>query len=229
MKGKILIFTDLEGTLLREEDGQYDEEEMFRFLSQISRLEKLEDATAEMHIVSPMYEDQMQRVLKRLDETFKAYNKRTGENVSCVESAIAFPWEGADLGYRNNQDRITLMKFKNPISYGTEKANYVEGFIDAYRNAKRFIYMGNGRNDILAMRKIREHNGVVICPSNCVAEAKALANYKSDKEDLSGITEGFSKLCGEIEQSRLHSENNADSKTFKPTQHAHTDPDEEER
>ncbi len=36
----ILLFLDLEGTILREEDGLYDDEEMYHFLEQIDKLQK---------------------------------------------------------------------------------------------------------------------------------------------------------------------------------------------
>ena len=67
MKSDIVIFTDLEGTILRDIDGKYDETEMFQFLRQINRLEKLEDATAQIHILSPMMVDQMKYILDELD------------------------------------------------------------------------------------------------------------------------------------------------------------------
>lgn len=34
----ILIFSDLEGTILREEDGQYDENEMQEFIAQVDKM-----------------------------------------------------------------------------------------------------------------------------------------------------------------------------------------------
>lgn len=228
MKEKILIFTDLEGTLLREEDAEYDEKEMFDFLKQVSRLEKLDEATAEIHLVSPMFIPQISLVLNKLDKTFKEYNKQTGNDISYVESAMAFAGSDEDFNYRNIQDRVLMTRYLgSQYLYGTEKANYVENYIDAYknRNAKRLIYMGNGKNDVLAMKRLKAHKGVVICPENSTPDVKAIADYTSDKSELSGLTDCVSKLCAEIEQNRFQVSKN-DSKQQSQTRITH---DEEER
>jgi len=63
MRKKILMFFDLEGTILRESDGQYDNEAMYNFLAQISRLQELTDAEVNLHLVSPVYQKQMEEIM----------------------------------------------------------------------------------------------------------------------------------------------------------------------
>lgn len=205
MKSNIIIFTDLEGTILRDIDGEYDEKEMFQLLQQINRLEKLEGATAQIHILSPMTVDQMKYILGEFDETFNKYNKTSGNYVSYVKSAIAFQDNYTD--WRNISNRILLVKHRNINQYGEEKLSYVESYMKSHEgdDIKKIIYMGNGANDVMAMQKVKSNNGIVICPYNSTDEVKKIATYKSDKEDLRGLIEDFSQLCQEIEKRRVHS------------------------
>lgn len=204
MKSDIVIFTDLEGTILREIDGKYDETEMFQFLRQINRLEKLEDATAQIHILSPMTVDQMKYILDELDEAFAKYNKTSGNYVSYIKSAIAIQDNYTD--WRNIPNRMLLVKYKNLNQYGEEKLSYVESYMKAHEgdDIKKIIYMGNGANDVMAMQKIKSNNGIVICPYNSTDEVKKIATYKSNEEDLRGLVDGFSKLCQEVEKQKVH-------------------------
>lgn len=208
MEKKIVIFTDLEGTLLREEDGQYSEDEMFLFLDQISKLEELEGAKANIHIVSPMFIDQIQRILEQLDKTIIKYNEAKGKKLSMVVTASATEQESNFLmGHKSYSSRIMPLEYDYDLLrsglYGYEKLEYVTSRLREYRKGdiKRRIYLGNGRNDILSMKEIKKTpNGTVICPNNSRRDVKAIADYTSDKTDLSGVTEGFSKLCQVIEQ-----------------------------
>ena len=204
MKSDIVIFTDLEGTILREIDGKYDETVMFQFLRQINRLEKLEDATAQIHILSPMMVDQMKYILDELDEAFAKYNKTSGNYVSYIKSAIAI--QDNYTGWRNIPNRMLLVKYENLNQYGEEKLSYVESYMKAHKDddIKKMIYMGNGANDVMAMQKIKSNNGIVICPYNSTDEVKKIATYKSNEEDLRGLVDGFSKLCQEVEKQKVH-------------------------
>ena len=204
MKSDIVIFTDVEGTILREIDGKYDETVMFQFLRQINRLEKLEDATAQIHILSPMTVDQMKYILDELDEAFAKYNKTSGNYVSYIKSAIAI--QDNYTGWRNIPNRMLLVKYKNLNQYGEEKLSYVESYMKAHKgdDIKKMIYMGNGANDVMAMQKIKSNNGIVICPYNSTDEVKKIATYKSNEEDLRGLVDGFSKLCQEVEKQKVH-------------------------
>ena len=143
MKSNIIIFTDLEGTILRDIDGEYDEKEMFQLLQQINRIEKLEGATAQIHILSPMTVDQMKYILGEFDETFNKYNKTSGNYVSYVKSAIAFQDNYTD--WRNISNRILLVKHRNINQYGEEKLSYVESYMKSHEgdDIKKIIYIIN--------------------------------------------------------------------------------------
>lgn len=204
----ILIFSDLEGTLLREQDGKYDEQEMFKLLEQIARLEEIEDAEARVHIISPVFVSQMDNLLKEFDETVRAYNKTASHFVNYIEGATAYQTDEDFFSRRVPSSRIVPLNYNydimNPGLYGTEKLNYVTGCIQSYikRGPVECIYMGNGRNDIKAMKYVKEKGGYVICPSNSRHDVKAIAHYVSSKEDLEGLIDGFSRLCDEREASK---------------------------
>ena len=71
---KILLFSDLEGTILREEDGKYDDEAMYNFLVQIDRLQQLTEAEVNLHLVSPIYQKQMEEIIDRIERRIVRYN-----------------------------------------------------------------------------------------------------------------------------------------------------------
>lgn len=58
-KNVILYFTDLEGTMLREKDGQYDREELYKLFGQLSDLQNSLQADVKINIVSPIFMEQM--------------------------------------------------------------------------------------------------------------------------------------------------------------------------
>lgn len=60
-KNVILYFTDLEGTMLREKDGQYDREELYKLFGQLSDLQNSLQADVKINIVSPIFMEQMKK------------------------------------------------------------------------------------------------------------------------------------------------------------------------
>lgn len=58
-KKVILLFSDLEGTILNEKEGRYAEEDMYGFLEQIERMQSITGAEVHIHLVSPVFEKQM--------------------------------------------------------------------------------------------------------------------------------------------------------------------------
>lgn len=207
----ILIFSDLEGTLLREEDGKYDEKEMFQLLEQIARLEEIENGKARIHIVSPVFVSQMKKLLNEFDKTFGKYNQETSHELNFIDGATAYQAEDDFTSRRQSLGRIVPLSYNydimNPELYGTEKLNYIMGCIQSYMRKGHVlpIYMGNGKNDIKAMKYVKEKGGYVICPSNSRHDVKAIANYVSDKEDLEGLADVFSRLCDERETNKQKS------------------------
>ena len=81
-----------------------------------------------------------------------------------------------------------------------------------YKNLIMAIYCGNGRNDLDAMKYIRNRkDGFVVCPQNSRQQAKAIANFVSKKTDLFGISEGIGNINKEIEK-RVYPERNKEEK-----------------
>ena len=63
----ILLFSDQEGTILKESDGNFDPETMYGFLSQLHKLQQLTGADVQMHLVSPVFQKQMQEAQKEIE------------------------------------------------------------------------------------------------------------------------------------------------------------------
>ena len=63
----ILMFCDLEGTLLNEKNGTLDARKLFRFFDQINKIQQTTKSTVYMHLLSPIPLDIMEKVLDKLD------------------------------------------------------------------------------------------------------------------------------------------------------------------
>lgn len=207
----ILLFSDLEGTILREADGKYDDEAMYNFLSQIDRLQQLTNASVNIHLVSPVYKEMMEMIMDGIDKNIGSYNviHRNNRRIPFIEGGTSTPetemMSGEFLG-----DRI--LPLKKPIDarqfdssrYG--KANYVRTWCGVYDDSESKdlimrIYCGNGQNDLSAMDYVKsQRGGFVVCPDNSRKLAKQKANYVSSKTDLQGITEGIANINREIEK-----------------------------
>ena len=81
---KILLFSDLEGTILKEEYGDYNKEDMYEFLAQIDRLQQLTGASVNIHLVSPIYRKQMENIIEQIDRDIMRYNMLHQEILSQV-------------------------------------------------------------------------------------------------------------------------------------------------
>ena len=208
----ILIYSDLEGTILREEDGKFDEGEMHEFLAQIDRLQQQTNARVQIHLVSPIDETFMNMILKEMDREIRRYNQHITDPhqilVQGIESAAAYPMEdfsgmtfqGANYIGRIDKRIMQLekpndKKDANPAGFGKEK--YVKGMTEyikenPYQEILMSIYCGNGMNDLLAMNYIRaQKSGIIICPKNSRQKVKEMAHHVSEEEDLPGITDGI--------------------------------------
>lgn len=198
----ILLFTDLEGTLLRESDGQYDEAEMSKFLLMIDKLQKETGMMVDIHIVSPMLPEMMKRILDRIDKSIYNFNS-SAHRVSAICGATASPETKPDECYLIDKRIMPLPKSYSSITDATYgKLNYVKEWINAMQLKERFgmaIYCGNGRNDIEAMKFIKaQAKGYVVCPKNSRTEIKGFADYLSTEEDLPGVTEGIDDIIKKI-------------------------------
>ena len=74
-KNVILYFTDLEGTMLREKDGQYDREELYKLFGQLSDLQNSLQADVKINIVSPIFMEQMKKLVSHFNLEIARYNR----------------------------------------------------------------------------------------------------------------------------------------------------------
>ena len=205
----ILIFSDLEGTILRENDGYYSSEDMYAFLAQIDKLQQLTGAEVHLHLVSPIYRDDMQKIMDQIDREITKYNRlhREHDDIPDIESATYTP-ERHIIQTDFLEDR--LVPLKKPInakeydtsSYG--KSTYVKTWCDTYNSMNQLlmaIYCGNDFNDLAAMELVRRQKyGFVVCPANSKPSVKEKAIHSSDKTDLQGITDGIKAINEKISQ-----------------------------
>lgn len=212
----IILYSDLEGTILRESDGEYDDADMYDFLSQLDKLQQLTGATVQMHIVSPIDQKAMTEILDKLDSSFSAYRRlQKGRKLNFINGAAAYPLDDRTLmsmGTKHFKIDSRIIDLRKPISAddknpaGTGKFGYVKEWSTQIkqRDDKEVImqiYCGNGRNDLFAMDFINsQKNGFVVCPSNTRTAAKAKTQFVSNKTDLPGITEGITRINMEIEK-----------------------------
>lgn len=203
---KILLFSDLEGTILREIDGKYDKEAMYNFLAQIDRLQQLADAEVHIHLVSPVYRKQMEEIMDRIDDDIVRYNMLHPDHdrIPMIECGSFTPDRGM---YEQEFTGDKAMPLKMPIDsrqfdtsrYG--KAHYVETWCDMYKSRGELlmpIYCGNGQNDLSAMDCVKKEKGLIVCPSNSRTLAKQKAHFVSNETDLRGITEGIENINKKI-------------------------------
>lgn len=203
---KILLFSDLEGTILREIDGKYDKEAMYNFLAQIDRLQQLADAEVHIHLVSPVYRKQMEEIMDRIDDDIVRYNMLHPDHdrIPMIECGTFTPDRGM---YEQEYLGDRVMPLKMPIDstqfdtsrYG--KANYVKTWCDMYNDREELfmtIYCGNGQNDLSAMDCVKAKKGFIVCPSNSRTLAKQKADFVSNRTDLPGITEGIENINKKI-------------------------------
>lgn len=205
---KILLFSDLEGTILRENDGKYDKEAMYNFLSQIDKLQQLTDSDVHIHLVSPVQREQMEQIMDEIDDDIVRYNqlRSFSDRIPMIECGSFLPdkgmYEQEFLGDRAIPLKVPIDSNQfDTARYG--KANYVKTWCEIYEERGQLImpiYCGNGRNDLSAMECVKEKNGFVVCPNNSRASAKEKADFVSNKTDLQGITEGIEKINEKIEQ-----------------------------
>ena len=205
---KILLFSDLEGTILRESDGKYDKEDMYNFLEQIDRLQQLTGTKVNIHLVSPIYKEQMEEIIDMIDRDIVKYNiaHPDHDRIPRIECGTFSP-DQRMCEEEYSGDRV--MPLKMPIDsrqFDTSifgKADHVRKWCDMYKEREELlmsIYCGNGRNDLSAMDFIKKNKGFVVCPDNSRKIAKEQADFVSDKTDLSGIAEGIANINKEIDK-----------------------------
>lgn len=202
MKKQITIFTDLEGTLLSEETGKFTKEAYIKFLQEIQRIKKATQKEVNIHIVSPMFPRDMEKILKEMDGIRDIANREMAAPVAEVKYAACYNDENDFLNVKDRRI-IPLPNSEGMTNRGTGlnvKYEYIKSWIEAEASKDNtYIYIGNGRNDVSAMEYVNKlKQGITMCPSNSRTEIKKIAKYVSTKNDINGVTECLTKYLNDI-------------------------------
>lgn len=194
----ILMFCDLEGTLLNEKNGTLDARKLFKFFDQINKIQQTTRSTVYMHLLSPIPLNIMEKVLDKLDTYIARYNMEKGTFIRDIQGATASYPAGISQ-QENTYDRIAPFPEKatsNDYDIGAEgKLEYVRKWIRGINNLDFCIYAGNGRNDFKAIDYIRKNSkGYSICPENSRRTVKSIVNFTSTNTDIEGVIDGLTNL-----------------------------------
>lgn len=194
----ILMFCDLEGTLLNEKNGTLDARKLFRFFDQINKIQQTTKSTVYMHLLSPIPLDIMEKVLDKLDTYIAKYNREKRTFIRDIQGATASYPAGISQE-ENTYDRIAPFPeraTKDAYDIAAQgKLEYVEKWIRGINNLDFCIYAGNGRNDFRAIDYIRKNSrGYSICPENSRRTVKSIVNFTSTNPDIEGVIDGLNNL-----------------------------------
>lgn len=208
----IMLFLDLEGTIIDEEKGTIKGESINKLLDSINKLQDTVNLPVKIHIASPVSADKMEEIIDQLDRRIARYNMSNKANINEIESAVAYE-DKTFIHQDDLYDKIFPMKMPKEDFGRAGKTNYVNQWINILGNKTRFIiYGGNGLNDVGAMNRVKDtKKGFVICPNNSHKEVKKIADFISNKDEAEGIKEGIDFITNQI-QIRLEKTNNDNNK-----------------
>lgn len=194
----ILMFCDLEGTLLNEKNGTLDARKLFRFFDQINKIQQTTKSTVYLHLLSPIPLNIMNEVLDKLDTYIAKYNREKRTFIRDIQGATASYPAGISQE-ENTYDRIAPFPeraTKDAYDIAAQgKLEYVEKWIRGINNLDFCIYAGNGRNDFRAIDYIRKNSrGYSIFPENSRKAVKKIATFTSESTDIEGIIDGLDRL-----------------------------------
>ena len=206
-KKVIMLFLDLEGTIIGEENGNISEERIDVLLNSINNLEKATNKKVNIHIVSPVSIKNMERIMDDIDNIIVKYNIKNNVRLDEVHSAVAYP-DNKFIQKDDLYDKIFPMKMRTDDFGRSGKVNYVMSWIESYEEKENSnnpisfsIYAGNGSNDVSAMDYIkRRKDGFVICPKNSHKDVKKIADYISENEEALGVADGVDYIIKQIEK-----------------------------
>lgn len=201
----ILFFLDLEGTILNEKTGDFEEENLNKLLKEIDELEKCTDAKVNIHIVSPILSEQVEQIVDKIDTTIMRYNRENNKKLNIIEGATAYFTDGSLFKIRD--DRISKFPESDRLvadGGASGKKKYVQSWCEVYGDkALMSIYCGNGRNDIQAMEYIKKtKNGLVVCPKNSRTKVRKISDFTSEKTDINGTIEGLEVIVNTIKNKK---------------------------
>ncbi len=209
MKAKTIMFIDLEGTLLNEENGKANQQDLQKFIGLIDKLEQSTESSVSIHLVSPVEYPTMKRVKDYINRNVTEYNLKNRTHIKFIESAACHMDESTILSQTDN----TIVPLPQNISSDkkmiglTEKAEYVKFWhklLNSRYTIKNLIYIGNGRNDLQAMKYIQSQGGIAICPINSRTKVREIADYSSNLHALAGVNEALSMAIDNKLQSYQH-------------------------
>lgn len=206
-KEVIMLFLDLEGTIIEEEAGNINVERINTVLDSINKLEEVTQRKVNIHIVSPVSIESMGRIINDIDRMIVKYNINKGTRLEEIHSAVAYP-EKKYMQEDDLYDKIFPMKMRVDDFGKSGKANYVRLWIESAEQKENSnnpilfsIYGGNGLNDVSAMEYIkRRKNGFIICPNNSHDDVKKVADYISEENEAIGIADGIDYISKQIEK-----------------------------
>lgn len=209
---RIIFFSDLEGTLISE-DGRFNDEDFFKFISETSKLAQITKADVQLVIASPMGPKYMTMILREMDRRIRTAERNIGTegySVDIVHAAADFnDCINDDLSekYDSRIDPLTTTPGCRASVDNDSKARFVKSVLQAKqaypdRRPIMYIYSGNGRNDTSAMNIINQlSNGITICPANTLfPETKRAAKINSQFNEARGVAEGIRMIREKFEQ-----------------------------
>lgn len=220
MANKILYFTDLEGTILRESDGEFEDMEFYRLVSELTRLGELTDAEVEMRLISPIGFKRINKIVDRMERIILRHSILSGNEprVELEEAAASSFDMGNDVrAFRTVSKKIielprVVSSIPDPAREAKKK--YVDLVLQSVRptdNVSLCIYAGNGRNDISAMKYIKsKKNGIIISPRNSRKEIRGMSHFTSEHSDIKGVIDCVQRLNEKIEERTTKKEESKD-------------------
>lgn len=207
MKSKTIMFIDLEGTLLDEESGKVEQQNLYHFIDLINKLENSTSSSVAIHLVSPVEYTIMKMVKDYINSNITEYNRKNKAQIHFVESAACNMDQSSILNQTDNTIvplPASINKEKRLIGL-TEKAEYVKFWyqlLNSRYDIKNLIYIGNGRNDFQAMKYVQEQGGIVVCPKNSPSKVREIADYSSELFALEGVNTALSQAIDSNLQSQ---------------------------
>lgn len=206
---KILFFSDLEGTILRDSDGRFDDQDFLNLVQELSQMGLLTDSTIDLRLVSPIGFKKMDSVVGKMESLIIKYfvSKHQNPNVQLVEAASSpFDIENDFTDIRRISKKVVPLPqvLYGRNTAGMSKKKYVSYVYDSFGENNEIllsVYAGNDINDIEAIRYIKgQDNGFAICPKNGITQVQELSDFVSSKDDILGIIDGVSQINEKIKR-----------------------------
>lgn len=219
-KNVTVIFSDLEGSILEEDKSipeSFSNRKFTKLLEQFHEYEKITHSEIQLHILSPIERNSMLEVLELTDASVLDFNishasEFNEEGITpilpVVQAVISQNYTEQNLKdedfLREKRESGRILYLDEQLDYlsigdtASGKGNYVSSlmrFKDADSRANyKYIYFGNGRNDIMGFRLVNAKGGYTICPANSRKKLQAIASYVSKETDCLGFVDGMAYI-----------------------------------